>query len=85
MPEIIRAIAITALVVGTANATMAGYDLVMVSLDSLVAQTYNPQNFQGDDEFSSSMRGTVREIGGNYKATKRSLNATADNTDNGTP
>lgn len=85
MGEIIRAVAITALVVGTATATMTGYDLVMVSLDSLISQTYNPQNFQGDDEFSSSMRATVSEIGGNYKATKRSLNATDYSADNDTP
>lgn len=80
MREIVRAMVITALVAGSAKASMAGYHLLLTSLDSLVAQTYNADMFVGDDAASASMRDSVEEINGKYTELRRSSDATGGST-----
>jgi hypothetical protein len=85
MREFVRAMVITALVAGSAKATLAGYDLLLANLDSLVTQTYNEEVFIGDDEYSTSMRDSMQEIHGNYRAIRHSSDATTRSAGIGKP
>lgn len=76
MWQFIRAAVITILGAASAKASLAGYELLIVSLDSLVMNTYSAQNFEGDDDFSSSMHKTTKEIRGNYRNVRHSSGAT---------
>ena len=71
---------ITALVAGSAKASIAGYDLLMAQIDSLFTTTYSAQPYAGNDEFSASMRDSMGEINRNYQELKRSSDATGGST-----
>lgn len=74
-----RAMIITAIVAGSAKASMAGYDLLMAQVDSLFLTTYSSERYTGSDEFSASMRDSMTEINRNYQVLKNSSDATDGN------
>lgn len=72
-----RAMIITAILAGSAKASMAGYDLLMAQVDSLFVTTYSSERYTGSDEFSASMRDSMGEINRNYQGLKHSSDATS--------
>jgi hypothetical protein len=72
---------ITALIAGSAKASLAGYDLLTTTVDSLFVNTYNAQRFAGDDEFSTSMQESLDEINDNYAGLMHSTGATTRSAD----
>lgn len=57
-------------IVGGTLIALHGYSVAQTTVTSLFQITYDPAQFQGNDEFSRSMRGTLQDISSQPLATR---------------